>query len=381
MAYFDNAATTYPKPDEVYSCMDSFYRNHGGSAGRGDYDLASTAKGIIDETRALLQELLHSPAKQVVFTPTATLALNMIIQGLIAQGARNIYISPFEHNAVTRVLHHFEQLGQITVIDLAVSKTFSYDIERIRYQFEAIKPDLVVISHASNVFGLIAPVEDIFLIAKKYQATTVVDMAQTAGLVDINVGLETIDFAVFAGHKTLLGPTGISGFLMNPAVNLPPVLFGGTGYDSTNQNMPDSLPEKYEMGTLNISGIAGLNAALKWIKEKTISKLYEEEKEKQRKLLDLLSKYKFLSIVGNIEGQKYVGIVSCIMDGVSSDNAGSIFAERNVSVRTGLQCAPRAHQFLGTYPAGTIRFSVNALTSDEDFEALRDALDDIEMNL
>lgn len=381
MAYFDNAATTYPKPDVVYSCMDSFYRNYGGSVGRGDYNLANTAKGIVDETRALLRELLHAPTKQVVFTPTATLALNMIIQGLITQGARNVYISPFEHNAVTRVLHHFEQLEKITIIDLAVSKALSYDLERIRYQFEEIKPDLVVISHASNVFGLIAPVEDIFMMAKRHQAKTVVDMAQTAGLIEINVGLETIDFAVFAGHKTLFGPTGISGFLMNPSVSLVPILFGGTGYDSANQNMPDSLPEKYEMGTLNISGIAGLNAALKWIKEKTISKLYEEEKEKRKKLLGLLSDYDFLSIVGNIEGQKYVGIVSCIIDGVSSDNAGSIFAERDVSVRTGLQCAPKAHQFLGTYPAGTIRFSVNALTSNEDFEALRDALDNIEMNM
>ena len=381
MAYFDNAATTYPKPDEVYSFMDSFYRNHGGSAGRGDYDLANTAKGIMDETRALLQELFHAPSKQVVFTPTATIALNMIIQGLIAQGARNIYISPFEHNAVTRVLHHFEQLGQITVIDLAVSKNFLYDVERIRYQFDEVRPDLVIISHASNVFGLIAPIEDVFMLAKKYQAKTVVDMAQTAGLVDLNVGLETIDFAVFAGHKTLLGPTGISGFVMNPLVKLPPVLFGGTGYDSANQNMPDSFPEKYEMGTLNISGIAGLNASLKWIKEQTIHKLFKEEEEKRKKLLDLLSEYDFLSIVGNTEGRKYVGIVSCIMDGVSSDNAGNIFAERGISVRTGLQCAPKAHQFLGTYPAGTIRFSVNALTSDEDFEALRDALDDIETNL
>lgn len=381
MAYFDNAATTYPKPDAVYSFMDSFYRNHGGSAGRGNYTLATTAKGLVDETRKLVQELMHCPAKQVIFTSTATIALNMIIQGAIVSGARSVYITPFEHNAVTRVLHHFEQLGQITVTELAVSESLEYDMVRIRYQFDAIRPDLVIVSHASNVIGLVAPVEDIFALSKAYGAVTLVDMAQTAGLVDLNVGLETVDYAVFAGHKTLLGPTGISGFIMNPAANLPPILFGGTGFDSSNQNMPDSFPEKYEMGTLNLLGVAGLNAALKWIKEQTIERLYQEEKLKRQRLLDLLSDYDFLTVVGNVEGRKYVGIVSCLVEGISSDSAGSILAERGVSVRTGLQCAPKAHQFLGTYPAGTVRLSVNALTGKKDYEELRDALDDIEAEM
>ena len=381
MAYFDNAATTYPKPDEVYSFMDSFYRTHGGSAGRGNYDLANTARGIVDETRTLIQRLLHCPAKQVIFTPTATIALNMIIQGLIVGEAKNIYISPFEHNAVTRVLHHFEQTGQITVTELTVSKSLEYDLERIRYQFDSLRPDLVIVSHASNVIGLVAPVEQIFELAKEYEAKTLVDMAQTAGLVDLNVGLETIDYAVFAGHKTLLGPTGISGFVMKPNANLTPVLFGGTGYDSANQNMPDSIPEKYEMGTLNIAGIAGLNAALKWITQQTVERLYQEEETQRQRLLKVLTKYGFLTVVGNVENRKYVGIVSCLIDGISSDTAGSIFAERGISVRTGLHCAPRAHQFLGTFPAGTIRFSVNALTADSDYEELQDALEDIEMNL
>ena len=381
MAYFDNAATTYPKPDSVYSFMDEFYRNSGGSAGRGNYSLASSAKGLIDETRKLLQELLHCPAKQVVFTPTATIALNIIIQGIIATGIKNVYISPFEHNAVTRTLHHFEELGQIKVTQLSVSPSLQYDLERIKYQFDAVRPDFLIMSHASNVIGLIAPAEEICTLAKNSGAITLVDMAQTAGLVDLNVGLEAIDFAVFAGHKTLLGPTGISGFIMNPAVNLPPVLFGGTGYDSANQNMPDSLPEKYEMGTLNIAGVAGLNAALKWIKEKGIDRVRQQEEINRENLLAILTEYDFLSVVGYNPECKYVGIVSCLMDGISSDSAGKIFSDRGISVRTGLQCAPKAHQFIGTYPAGTIRFSVNLMTADADFEALRYALDDIEANM
>lgn len=381
MAYFDNAATTYPKPECVYSFMDEFYRNHGGSAGRGNYALANSAKGVVEETRDLLKELLHCPAKHVIFTPTATIALNMIIQGVILMGVRNVYISPFEHNAVTRTLHCFEQSGQISVTVLSVSDSLQYDFPRIRYQFEGLKPDLIIISHASNVIGLVSPVEEIFSLGKTYGAVTLVDMAQTAGLVDLDVGLETVDFAVFAGHKTLMGPTGISGFIMNPDFELPPVLFGGTGYDSANQQMPDSMPERYEMGTLNIAGVAGLNAALKWIKSQSVSELFREEAKRRRRLIELLNAYDFIKIIGNIEGRKYVGIVSVLITGISSDSAGSIFAEREISVRTGLQCAPKAHQFLGTYPAGTIRFSVNSLTDDRDFKALRDALDDIAVNL
>lgn len=381
MAYFDNAATTYPKQEVVYTSMDKFYRLNGANAGRGRYNLAQSANALIGETRVLVQELLHCPAKQVVFTPTATIALNIIIQGLIFKGAKAIYISPFEHNAVSRTLHHFEEAGTITVHQLTVSQDFKYDLDRMRYQFESECPDLVIMSHASNVLGLIAPVTEICSLAKKFGATTVIDMAQTAGLVDCNLGLNVFDFAVFAGHKTLYGPTGISGFIMEPAIDLPPVLFGGTGFESANQNMPQSLPERYEMGTMNISGIAGLNAALKWGLDQGIETIWQKEQEHRNKLIALLQEYWFIKIVGNYPGCNYVGIVSCLVEGISSDSAGEIFDRCGIAVRTGLQCAPLAHQFIGTHPAGTIRFSVGYFTSEDDFEELRQALDYIEENL
>ncbi len=381
MAYFDNAATTYPKPDIVYAFMDEFYRSNGASAGRGDYKAALSAGALIAETRALVQELLHCPAKQVVFTPTATIALNIILQGLIRMGVHNVYISPFEHNAVTRTLHAFEKAGAITVRQLTVSKDLRYDLDRIRYQFDDAKPDLVVVSHASNAFGMIAPANEIFSLSKRYNAYTVLDMAQTAGLVDCDIGLSFFDFAVFAGHKTLYGPTGISGFVMKPEIPLPACIFGGTGYDSANQDMPNSLPERFEMGTLNMSGIAGLNAAIKWIKGIEIETLREIESANRKKLLALLDDYWFIKVIGNSAASEYVGIVSCLIDGISSDSAGKLFSDAGVSVRTGLQCAPLAHQFMGTFPAGTIRLSVNYFTSDDDFQELRDLLDHVEENL
>ena len=379
MAYFNNAATTYPKPDEVYTFMDSFYRNNAVNSGRGSSQAKYVADDIIKETRELLKKTLNCPTKQVIFEPTATLSLNIIIQGVIDSGAKNIYISPFEHNAVTRILHHYEKSGRIVVNQLFVTESLEYDLERIKYQFDSMKPDFLIMSHASNVIGLIAPVEDIFTLAKKYDATTLLDMAQTAGLIKCNIGLDCFDYAVFAGHKTLYGPTGISGFVMKPEMKLPPVLFGGTGFDSANQSMPECLPERYEIGTVNILGIAGLNASLKWIENQSIGNIRKRELENRNKLLSILQKYCFIKIVGCQEEREYV--VSCLIDGISSDSAGNIFEKCGVSVRTGLQCAPYAHKFINTFPAGTVRFSVSFFTSNEDFEELKKALDYIDSNL
>lgn len=381
MAYFDNAATTYPKPECVYQTMDEFYRNTGGSAGRGNHLFSMATGNIVAETRKKIQELLHCQAKQVVFEPTATIALNIIIQGVIENGARNIYISPFEHNAVTRTLAGLSKKVSLNIIELSVDDFLHYDLEQIRYQFESVPPDFVIVSHASNVIGLIAPVEDIFILAKKYKAVTLVDMAQTAGLVDCNIGLEVFDFASFAGHKTMLGPTGISGFIMKPDIDLPPILYGGTGTESANQDMPCTLPERYEMGTLNTVGIAGLYASVNWILAHGVDALFKEEHEKRSKLLSILQEFDFIKVIGNRSGDDFVGIVSCLIQGISSDSAGEIFSNNNIAVRTGLQCAPLAHRFLKTFPAGTIRFSVNAFTSDADFDELREALEFISDNL
>lgn len=381
MAYFDNAATTYPKPETVYQSMDQFQRQTGGSFGRGNYEFSNSAKGMVDDTRKAIKQLLHCPAKQVVFEPSATISLNIIIQGIIQKGARNIYISPFEHNAVTRTLHHYKTRGQIKVEELAVDQKLNYDIQRIRFQFETTPPDFVIVSHASNVIGLVAPVEEIFSLAKDFHAITLLDMAQTAGLVDLDIGKEIIDFAVFAGHKTLLGPTGISGFVMKPGIELEPVFFGGTGFDSANQDMPTSLPERFEFGTMNTVGIAGLNASVKWILQQGVDALAAAEAENRNKLLTLLKEYDYVSIIGDIDGRDYVGIVSCVIDDISSDIAGQLFSERNIAVRAGLHCAPNAHKFLKTFPAGTIRFSVNSFTTNEDFAVLREALEDINDNL
>jgi len=378
MAYFNNAATTYPKPAAVYEAMDEFYRYNAGSMGRGGKG-EKTGGEIVAETRLMLKELLHAPNYEVIFTPTATLALNMIIQGMLKKNIKNVYITPFEHNAVTRVLHAYKD--RINVEVLAVNKDCSFDMERIGYQFADCQPDMVIMSHASNVIGLITPVAEVFTLAKNYNAVTVVDMAQTAGLVDLDITQAKCDFAVFAGHKTLYGPTGVSGFLMNIAVELPTVLYGGTGIDSANQDMPNDIPARYEMGTPNMVAVAGLHAALLGIKNMTVAGLHMKEKVNREHVLKILKNYDFITLVGINDSQDYVGVISFVINGISSDSAAQIFNRLDIDLRTGLQCAPLAHKFLGTYPTGTIRISVGVYNSSEDFSQLEAVLDYIEDNI
>lgn len=379
VAYFDNAATTFPKPDEMHQFADQFYRTCGVNVGRGQHKLAAKASTLVQETRNALLSLFHCPNKKVVFTHTATEAINLVLQGLTLTDNYNIYISPFEHNAVTRVLNYLQSIYKINVIQLAVDKnTLSYDLARISNQFAEKKPNWMIVSHASNVCGAIAPIQELCHIAKEHGAITLVDMCQTAGLIDTDLSNTDIDFAVFAGHKTLYGPLGIAGIISNFDIKLKPLIYGGTGVDSANQTLPETVPEKYEVASPNIFAVAGLYASVKWILEVGVEReIYRKEQENKSKLLSVLKEFSNIKV---IEPSESIGVVSCIFDGYSSDNIGSILSENNVAVRTGLHCAPYAHQFLGTFPAGTVRFSVGYFNSDDDFKKLREVLSFIEEN-
>ena len=237
----------------------------------------------------------------------------------------------------------------------------------------------MIVSHASNVCGVVAPIQELTSMAKAYGAITLVDMCQTAGLIDTDLSGTNIDFAVFAGHKTLYSPLGVAGVISNFDIKPAPLLYGGTGVESANQSLPETLPERYEVGSPNIASIAGLNASLKWIQQKGISEIHCKEQENRNKLISVLSGFSNIQVINTSETES-IGVVSCVFDGYSSDNVGQILSEQGVAVRTGLHCAPYAHQFLGTYPAGTVRFSVSFFNTDEDFEALRNALEYIEIN-
>ena len=378
ISYFDNAATTFPKPEEVYSFMDKFYRECGVNAGRGQHRLSAKANALIEETRKLLLDLFHCSNKKVVFTSTATEAINLILSGIDIPEKSTVYISPFEHNAVTRMLHYLQKKTDFSIEQLSVSKeTKVYDTAKISEQFKNKKPFCVIVSHASNVCGAVAPIEYIFSEAKQSDAVTIVDMCQTAGLIDTDLSSDIYDFAVFEGHKTLYGPMGIGGFVCKPSVSVPPLIYGGTGVESANQDMPDEVPVKYEAGSHNISATAGLNAALKWIMKTGIEKIYSEEQTKKERLVSVLKSYSNINV---IEPEESIGVVSCTFDGYSSDNIGQVLSDHDIAVRTGLHCSPYAHKFLETFPAGTVRFSLNYFNDDTDFERLNEVLEYIEEN-
>lgn len=380
-AYFDNAATTFPKPEDVYAFMDNFYREYGVNVGRGQHKLAYQANKLVEETRELLLNLFHCPNKNVVFTHTATEALNIILQGVKLKDNYNIYLSPFEHNAVTRVIHHLQSLHKLNIHILSVDKkSLSYNLENIKNQFAENEPHLIIVSHASNVCGVVAPIEEICKLSKKYQAINVIDMCQTAGLIDTDLSNESIDFAVFAGHKTLYGPLGVAGFISSGGIKPVPLLFGGTGIDSANLNLPDTVPEMYEVASPNILAISGLHAALNWINKISIQAIYEKEKQNHKKLLDVLKLFDNIKTISPADEDSAVGVVSCVFDGFSSDNIGQILNKYDIAVRCGLHCAPTAHKFIDTFPAGTVRFSVSYFNNDNDFEKLKESLEYIEDN-
>ena len=278
-AYFDNAATTYPKPKNVYDFMDDFYRHSGGgSAGRGLYKGAKEAGRVVNETREQLKTLFHTQQHEVLFTPSATEGMNLVLRGQEWQNGMTVYISPFEHNAVVRVLHYLKKSYALDIVELSVKMDgLVYDIEKIHEQFQEQKPSIVVVSHASNVCGSIAPVEEIFREAKMHHAITILDMAQTAGLIELDLNRAYVDFAIFAGHKTLYGPFGAAGVLRRMDKSLSPLIYGGTGIDSANLDLPVAGPERYEAGSKNLLAIAGLHAALNWGQNIGIENIYKKE--------------------------------------------------------------------------------------------------------
>ncbi len=378
--YFDNAATTFPKPDVVYDFADKCFREFCVSVGRGQYKLASFAARLTDETRQLLQCLFHSSNKKIVFTHTATEALNLLLQNIIKDGA-NVYISPFEHNAVTRVIEHIKKQKelQVHVLPFLLDK-WEYDMGKIKADFSLCHPDVLVVSHASNVCGFISPIKQLCALSKEYDCTNIIDMCQSAGIVDVELASDNYDYAVFDGHKTLYGPFGVAGIIGKPMDLFDPIIVGGTGVDSLNQEMPSSLPERFEAGSHNIVAIAGLNAAIKWINSIGVNNLYAKEKQNHRKLIEILLNHSNIDIKSPLSNEKSVGIVSCVFRGYSSDSIGNVLSKNDIAVRTGLHCAPLAHKTLGTLPAGTVRFSTSWFTSEADFKELDNVLSYIEEN-
>lgn len=378
MIYLDNAATTFPKPNVVYEAMDTMGRKGAVNAGRGAYKLAREASHLITETKQLLREMLHVDiSAAVVFTPSVTIAMNQIVNGLSLRDNATIYISSYEHNAVARTVFHLSKSKKIQIKELPIKlDSLEIDLEKMKYEFSKDKPDVVLCTHVSNVTGYILPIREIFNEAKKYESTTILDSAQSLGLIDVEPYELKADIIAFAGHKTLYGPLGIGGFVNVSNVPLCVYISGGTGSDSLNLEMPEGSESRYESASSNIVAIAGLNAALKVLDQKRI---FEHEKELLDYAYDKLSKIDELRICMPQNHEQYVGIISFIVEGVDSENVGMILDEDfDIAVRTGYHCAPYIHKYLKDESSlGTVRIGLGQFSTKEEVDKLVAAIIDI----
>ena len=376
--YLDNASTTFPKAPTVATAMSDYITNRGININRGSYALAYDVEDIIYTTRQRLHTLFngHDPS-HVIFTQNVTMSLNMVIKGLLKAGD-HVLVSSMEHNAVMRPLTQLLDKG-ITFDTIPCDSTGSIQMDSIE---PLIRPNTValIINHASNVCGTIQPLESIGPICKAHNLQFIVDAAQTAGVIPIDVKACHIDALCFTGHKGLLGPQGIGGIILTKemAQNLTPLIAGGTGSFSHLETMPTHMPDAFEAGTLNLPGIIGLNEGLAYIESQGMDNIHNHELALTQAFLEGLQSIDGINIVGKQNIQDRTAVVSITIDGMDPANiAYELESTYHIMTRVGLHCAPRAHQTLRTYPEGTVRFSFGYANTHKDVESALSALNTI----
>lgn len=377
MVYLDNAATTFPKPEVVYEAMDKMNREGAVNAGRGSYRLAQAASKLISETKELLRKLVHVDIlAAVVFSPSVTIAMNQIVNGLGLADRAVVYVSPYEHNAVARSVHQLAKKKNLLVKEIPINADLEIDLEKMKYEFSKDKPNAVFCTHVSNVTGYILPVDRIFEEAKKYGSINVLDVAQSMGLVQIRADLMQVDLIAFAGHKTLYGPFGIGGFINISGIPLDVFISGGTGSDSLNLEMPSGKETRYESSSCNIVAVEGLNAALKVIDPDACM---EHERKLGDYLIEKLSEIKSVKMFLPKDRSAHVGIVSFVVEGYSSEDIGMILDEDfDIAVRTGYHCAPYIHKYLKDESTlGTVRVGLGQFTNKQDIDQLINAIGEL----
>ena len=373
--YLDNASTTFPKAPNVANAMSDYLTNYGININRGSYALAYDVEDIIYTTRQRLHTLFngHDPC-HVIFTQNVTMSLNMVIKGLLKAGD-HVLVSSIEHNAVMRPLTQLLDKG-ITFDIIPCDVTGSIEKDAIK---SLIRPNTVAIitNHASNVCGTIQPIESIGAICKAHNLHFIVDAAQTAGVIPIDVKAYHIDALCFTGHKGLLGPQGIGGIILTKemAQILTPLIAGGTGSFSHLETMPTNMPDAFEAGTLNLPGIIGLNEGVSYIESIGMENIHNHELALTKAFLEGLHSITGVNIIGKQDIQDRTAVVSITIDDMDAASiAYELESKYHIMTRVGLHCAPRAHQTLGTYPEGTVRFSFGYANTYEDVETALSAL-------
>ena len=371
--YFDNAATSWPKPPAVSAAVSEYLTEAGGNPGRSGHRMSVAAARIVEDARETLAELFNaSDPSRLVFTHNATHALNLAFYGLL-RPRDHVVTTSIEHNSVMRPLRHLETLGvELTVVPCSQEGALDPDaVDR------AMRPTtrLLVTTHGSNVVGTVMPIAALAALARTHQVPYLVDGSQTAGAIPIDVQETGVDLLAFTGHKGLLGPTGTGGLYVRKDIALAPLIRGGTGSDSAHEIQPEFLPDVFESGTLNVAGIAGLAAGVRFLLDVGIEAVQAHERKLVAQFLDAASEIVGLTTYGPGDVSQRCGVVSFHVAGAMPSEVGLILDQSfGIMARTGLHCAPSAHRTLGTFPTGTVRFGFGWFNTAAEVDTAMEAL-------
>ena len=368
--YLDNGATSFPKPLAVADAVYDYMVNNGGTSGRGAYEKALIADGLVYQTRKKIAALFnHHDPKTVVFTSSVTESLNLALQGLLKPGD-HVVTSSLEHNAVWRCLKTLERDRSIQISVVPADCLGNTRVDDVEKAIQA-NTRLIVFTHASNVLGTIQPIAEIGALAREKDIFFLVDAAQTAGVIPIDVNRDQIDLLAFTGHKSLLGPMGTGGLVVNCQADIHPLVSGGTGGDSAYEYQPDYYPNHLEAGTMNVSGIIGLGAALDFLKKEGLETIRQKEDAVMAYALAELQKVPGIELYGPQNPAQTVGVIPFNLQSHAPEEVAFFLdQEHRVMIRAGLHCAPSAHRLMGTVTRGACRLGIGYFNEKSHIDAL-----------
>ncbi|MDU1006276.1 aminotransferase class V-fold PLP-dependent enzyme [Clostridium butyricum] len=379
--YLDNSSTTFPKPKQVIDGMYNYMLNVGGNAGRGNYTNTLQSNRFLYEAREIVSDFFgFSSPSNVIFTNNVTTSLNMLIKGLIKQGD-HVITSSMEHNSVLRPLINCKELLDINLDIIDADESGFINVSDFRSKITSATK-LVVLTQASNVTGSIQNIAEVGKICKEKNVFFIVDSSQGAGVLELNINSVNANAIAFTGHKSLLGPQGIGGFIIDDKLNdsCKSILHGGTGSLSYSLDQPDFLPDKFECGTHNMPGIVGLSEGIKFINSTGLKTIYEHNHYLINYLLDGLQNIKDIIIYGDSTGKNITTCVSINMKSLDSSELGYSLENSGIKTRCGLHCAPLAHKTIRSYPNGTVRLSVSYFNTKEEIDFTLKTLNKISLN-
>lgn len=364
--YLDNGATSYPKPEEVYTFMDNFYRNFGVNPGRSGYDLCMETGELVEETRKMMTDLFNGKdPNRLCFSYNSTDSLNLIINGLLEEGNHAI-TTTIEHNSVLRPLFHLYKFRGVEVDYIPFDEKGFLNPDDFPKKFKK-NTKLVIVNHASNVIGTIQPISEIGKHCKERGIPFAIDASQSAGKIPIDIEEMNVDVVAFTGHKSLLGPTGIGGLYVKEGIEIRHTRAGGTGVRSSIRTHLDEYPYRLEYGTLNTLGVAGLHAGVKWILKKGMKTIYEHEMKLTSMLREGLQDIEGVRLYCQDDLIDHISILLFNIDRLEAMDTGTILdVDYNIACRTGLHCAPLVHEQLGTSKNhGAVRFGIGPFNTAE----------------